>query len=68
MGKLRQKKTNYNDEAIKALIEKYGFKKDYIYKSIRGERVGTYPLIIQEEYKALCREANNAIQSKINSI
>lgn len=51
MSKLRQKKTNYNEEIIKALIEKYGFKRDYIYKSIRGERVGTYPLKIQEEYK-----------------
>lgn len=68
MSKLRQKKTNYNEEIIKALIEKYGFKRDYIYKSIRGERVGTYPLKIQEEYKTLEAASKQIINEKINAL
>lgn len=68
MSKARQKKANYNEEVIQALINKYGFKRDYIYKSIRGERVGTAPLKIQEEYKTLSKAVNSAIKSKLEDI
>lgn len=68
MSKTRQKKANYNEEIILALISKYGFKRDYIYKSIRGERVGTIPIKIQEEYKTLSQAAKNAIKTKLEDI
>ncbi|KGO89767.1 hypothetical protein [Flavobacterium suncheonense] len=68
MSKPKQKKAIYNDDIIKGLIQKYGFKRDYILKSIRGERTGTYPLIIKEEYHKLDREAKKAVNKKINEL
>lgn len=64
MDKPKQKKSIYNDDIIKELIERYGFKRNYILKSIRGERVGTIPLQIQEDYKKLNTEAKKAINQK----
>jgi phosphoserine aminotransferase len=68
MDKLSKKRNNYNEEILNELIKKYGFKKNYIQKAIRGERTGTIPLKIKEEYKTLTAAANIAIHSKINSI
>ena len=68
MDKLNKKKNNYNEEVLNELINKYGFKKNYIQKAIRGERTGTIPLKIQEEYKSLSNAANSAIKSQINKI
>lgn len=68
MGKLRQKKTNYNEEIIQELLKKYGFKRDYIYKSIRGERVGTIPIRIQEEYNELIKASKAAIKKSIENV
>ena len=64
MDKPKQKKSIYNDDVIKVIIERYGFKRNYILKSIRGERSGTIPLKIQEEYKKLNSEAKKIINQK----
>lgn len=66
MDKSRKKKSVYNAEILTALKNKYGFKQDYILKSIRGERVGTIPIKIQEEYKALLSASNQAIKKQIS--
>lgn len=68
MGKLTTKKNTYNTEILIELQKKYGFKKDYIQKSIRGDRTGTIPLKIQEEYKALLSASNKAVKDKIKEI
>ncbi|TWP23496.1 hypothetical protein ETU10_07170 [Apibacter muscae] len=54
----------YNQEALQELQKKYGFTRDYIIKSIKGERIGTYPLRIQEEYKQLDDAAKLAIRKQ----
>jgi hypothetical protein len=68
MDKRREKKANYNDTIIKELMAKYGFKRNYILMSIRGERTGTIPIKIQEEYKTLDSASKIAIRNKINEI
>lgn len=68
MSKRKQKKANYNEDVIIALISKYGFKRDYILKSIRGDRVGTIPLRIQEDYKTLNSAAKKAIKKNIADV
>jgi len=68
MSKPKQKKTNYNDDIIKALMAKYGFKRNYILMSIRGERNGLIPIRIQEEYKALDRAAKAAVNKNITNV
>jgi len=68
MDKHTKNKIIYNTEILNELIKKYGFKKNYIQKSIRGERNGTIPLKIQEEYKLLVSAANSAVKSKLEDI
>lgn len=68
MDKSKQNKSVYNDTIIKELISKYGFKRNYILKSIRGERVGTIPIKIQEEYKTLLSASNQLIKQQINQL
>lgn len=65
MDKTKRKKQTYNEDAISELKKKYGFTRDYIVKSIRGDRNGTLPLQIAEEYKIAARAAKKAVQSKI---
>jgi len=68
MSKLTKKKNIYNEEILIELEKKYGFKRNYIQKAIRGERTGTIPLKIQEEYKALEKASKNVIVKKINEL
>ena len=68
MDKSRKKKSVYNTEILIQLKNKYGFTRDYILKSIKGERTGTIPIKIQEEYKSLVSASNQAIQQQINKI
>ena len=68
MSKLTKKKNIYNEEILIELEKKYGFKRNYIQKAIRGERTGTIPLKIQEEYKTLEKASKNLIVKKINEL
>ena len=68
MDKSRKKKSLYNTEILTELQNKYGFGRDYILKSIRGERSGTVPIKIQEEYKALLSASTQAIKKQINEL
>ena len=68
MGKSKQKKSVYNNAIIAELVVKYGFTRNYILKSIRGERVGSIPIKIQEEYKSLLSLSNQAIRQHINKL
>lgn len=68
MDKGTKKKNTYNAVIIKELIAKYGFGRDYIQKSIRGERTGTIPLRIAEEYEKLNRASNKTVTDKINEV
>lgn len=68
MNKPTQKRAKYNDDIIKGLMSKYGFKRNYILMSIRGERTGTIPIRIQEEYNQLNRETKKVINSKIDKL
>lgn len=68
MDKSKQKKSVYNNTIIAELVVKYGFTRNYILKSIRGERVGSIPIKIQEEYKSLLSLSNQAIRQHINKL
>ncbi len=68
MNKTRKKKHNYNDTVIDELRGKYGYTKNYIIMSIRGDRKGTIPTRIQDEYNQLDRASKAAIQKKVNEI
>lgn len=68
MDKPKQKKAIYNDTIIKELIIRYGFKRDYILKAIRGDRTGTIPIQIQEEYNKLHKAANKLINQQIKEL
>lgn len=68
MDKPKQKKAIYNEDIILALITKYGFGRDYILKSIRGDRVGRIPVRIQEEYKTLNSAAKAAVKKNIADV
>lgn len=48
-----KKRQTYDQGILKILIERYDFKPNYIRKSISGDRVGTIPIRIAEEYKKM---------------
>lgn len=64
MNEGKQKKKLYNQEAISVLKEKYGFKENYIAKSIRGDRTGIIPSQIKKEYEQLENAAKKAVAEK----
>lgn len=68
MDKFTKKKTFYNQDILLILKEKYGFGYDYIRKAIAGERVGTVPLQMKEEYDKLEKEAKRAINLKKDNL
>lgn len=68
MSKTKKKTTNYNDVVINELRERYGFTRNYILMSIRGDRVGTFPTKIKDEYHQMDRAAKAAIRSKVNEL
>lgn len=68
MGKAKQNKSVYNNTIIAELTVKYGFTRNYILKSIRGERVGSIPIKIQEEYKKLETVSNQLIRKQIGEL
>ena len=68
MSKAKQKKAVYNETIIQELQTKYSFSRSYILKSIRGERTGSTPIKIQEEYKSLLSSSNQAIRQRINKL
>jgi hypothetical protein len=68
MDKSRKKKSVYNTEILTELQKKYGFGRDYILKSIKGERTGTIPVKMQEEYKALLSASNQAIKQQMDKL
>ncbi|TWI22160.1 hypothetical protein [Sphingobacterium siyangense] len=68
MNKTRKNKHNYNDAVIEELRRKYGFHKNYIIMSVRGDRVGTFPTKIKDEYHQLDRASKAAIQKKISEL
>lgn len=68
MSKNRKKNINYNTVAVDGLVKKFGFSRDYVLKSIRGDRTGVIPTRIQDEYNQLERTSNVAIQNKLNEL
>lgn len=59
-----KKERKYNTVVIDLLKEKYGFTRNYIQMSIRGDRVGTIPKRIKEEYHQLDHASRSALKSK----
>lgn len=68
MNKTKKKQANYNDAVINELRERYGFTRSYILKSIRGERVGTFPIKIKDEYHQMDRASKAAIRNKADEL
>ncbi|HFG0566900.1 hypothetical protein [Flavobacterium psychrophilum] len=68
MDKLTKKKNFYNHDILEVIKERYGYKIDYIRKSLRGDRVGTIPDRIIKEYKILEQEAKKAITLKADKL
>lgn len=65
MNKSIEKKRVYNDTIIKELEEKYDITRDFILKSIRGDRVGRLSIKIAEDYNKADRAAKAVIRKKI---
>lgn len=68
MSKIRKKRNEYNDLVVKELMKRYGFKRNYILMSVRGERTGTIPLRIKEDYRLLDSASRQAIQQKVDEL
>ena len=68
MNKHNKKRNVYNKEIVEALILKYGFKKNYIEKSIRGDRTGFNAEKIKKDYISLLNTSNKAINKKLTEI
>lgn len=61
---MRSKRIEYNGLVVKELIERYGFKRNYILMSIRGDRDGTIPRRIREEYHMLNEALTKTLKEK----
>lgn len=68
MNKTKKKQENYNDAVINELKAKYGFTRNYVIMSIRGDRVGTFPTKIKDEYHQMDRAAKAAIKNVIKEL
>lgn len=68
MNKTRQKRNDYDTEIIKILMNKYQVGKNYIEKSIRGDRNGTLSIQIAEAYKTLKLNKIKAIKEASKKI
>ena len=62
MNKTNKKTSGFDTKLIQLLENRHGVTKDYIRKSIKGERNGVIPLRIAEEYKIL--KKHNLISEK----
>lgn len=47
---MKKKKLTFNQDALDILALQYGVSRDYIRKSLRGDRVGTNPDLLKKEY------------------
>ncbi|MCK0206182.1 hypothetical protein [Ornithobacterium rhinotracheale] len=65
MSKCKQKRNNYNDKAIKALVKKYGVTAQYIRQSLRGDRTSITSDKITSDYKSLCRQIDSITEKFI---
>ncbi|MDM1557090.1 hypothetical protein HX126_21270 [Chryseobacterium indologenes] len=68
MGKPTKKRTNYNEDILNVLKDKYGYSLDYIRKSLRGDRTGIMPDLIIKTYKELEIAAKTAVAEKAESL
>lgn len=64
---LKKKYSSYNAVALRILQEKYGFTKIYIYQSITGDRVGTVPDKLKQEYYELKAKQEKEQEKFINA-
>ncbi|MCY4781724.1 hypothetical protein ORI89_18885 [Sphingobacterium sp. UT-1RO-CII-1] len=60
-----KKQAKYNAVVVDKLIEKYGFKRNYILKCIRGERIGAIATKIKDDYHLLDRATRMVIKNKM---
>lgn len=67
MDKSKQKTSmRYHEDVIRILHEKYGYTKDYVRKSIRGDRVGLMPDRLKREYNQMVAASKKAVQEVAN--
>lgn len=59
-----KKERKYNTIVIDDLKSRYGFTRNYIQMSIRGDRKGTIPTQIKDEYHRLDRASRAAIRKQ----
>lgn len=62
MDKPTKKRQTYNPVIITELKNRYGYSKDYILKSLRGDRVGVVPDMFIKEYKQMEKAAIASIK------
>lgn len=68
MSKPTKKRTNYNEDILNVLKDKYGYSLDYIRKSLRGDRTGIMPDAIIKAYKELENASKSAVAEKAESL
>lgn len=60
MNKGTKKKPNYNQDAINALISRYGYSNYYIRQCVNGNAKGEMPDIVKKEYSTICTNIEKA--------
>lgn len=67
MDKETKKKPKYNQDAINALIAKYGYGSYYFRQCISGNKKGVLPDEIKKEYQGLCKAIEAAKTTAITT-
>ena len=62
------KKGSFDRRIIKILQERHGYTANYIRMSINGDRVGTKPIQMADEYKKLLRAKNAAEKEALKKL
>lgn len=68
MDKRTKKRSNYNEDILIVIREKYGYPLDYIRKVLRGQRTGEMPDAIKKDYAQLDRASKEAIKGTAKNL
>lgn len=69
MNKSKQKsKPFYDPDVLNKLHELYGYSKDYIRKSIRGDRTGIIPERLKKQYNQMIKASKKAKEEQLKEI
>lgn len=68
MNGAMKKRSSYNPDIIKVIVDRFGVSVNYIQKSLRGDRTGAIPEKIVKAYREMDRESKMSIYKKSNEL